>query len=32
MKTQIQQTIGTALNGNPKQVLSAIQARAKKGS
>jgi multiple sugar transport system substrate-binding protein len=32
VKTQIQQTIGTALTGDPKKVLSNIQATAKKGS
>jgi multiple sugar transport system substrate-binding protein len=32
VKTQIQQTIGTAVNGDPKKVLSTIQATAKKGS
>jgi multiple sugar transport system substrate-binding protein len=31
-KTQIQQTVGTALTGDPKKVLGAIQATAKKGS
>jgi multiple sugar transport system substrate-binding protein len=32
VKTQIQQTIGTAITGNPKNVLSTIEATAKKGS
>jgi multiple sugar transport system substrate-binding protein len=32
VKTQIQQTIGTAITGNPKSVLSTIEATAKKGS
>jgi multiple sugar transport system substrate-binding protein len=32
VKTQIQQTIGTAITGNPKTVLSTIEATAKKGS
>ena len=32
VKTQIQQTIGTAVTGDPGKVLSAIQATAKKGS
>jgi multiple sugar transport system substrate-binding protein len=31
VKGQIQKTIGTAITGNPKSVLSAIQATAKKG-
>ena len=32
VKTQIQHTIGTAITGDPKQVLSAIQQTAEKGS
>jgi multiple sugar transport system substrate-binding protein len=32
VKTQIQHTIGTALTGDPKKVLGAIQQTAKKGS
>jgi multiple sugar transport system substrate-binding protein len=32
VKTQIQQTIGTALTGDPKKVLGTIEATAKKGS
>lgn len=32
VKTQVQQTIGTAITGDPSKVLSAIQATAKKGS
>jgi hypothetical protein len=32
VKTQIQHTIGTAVTGDPKQVLSAIQQTAKKAS
>jgi multiple sugar transport system substrate-binding protein len=32
VKTQVQQTIGTALTGNPTQVLGNIQSTAKKGS
>lgn len=32
VKTQVQQTIGTAITGDPKKVLSTIQATAKKGS
>jgi multiple sugar transport system substrate-binding protein len=32
VKTQIQQTIGTAMTDDPKQVLDAIQATAEKGS
>jgi multiple sugar transport system substrate-binding protein len=31
VKTQIQQTIGTAVTGDPKQVLGTIEAAAKKG-
>jgi multiple sugar transport system substrate-binding protein len=31
VKSQIQQTIGTAVTGDPKQVLSTIEATAKKG-
>ena len=32
VKTQIQHTIGTAISGDPKSVLSAIQQTAEKGS
>jgi hypothetical protein len=32
VKTQIQHTIGTAVTGDPKKVLDAIQQTAEKGS